>query len=54
MQPVAVLENRLRHRMGDRRLALRAVRQAAAHATLETASVSDREGASPRPAMVAA
>jgi hypothetical protein len=35
--PVAGLEERLRHRMGDRRLALRAARRAAAAATLDAA-----------------
>ncbi len=38
LSPVAGLEWRLRHRMGDRRLALRAVRRAALRATLDTAS----------------
>jgi hypothetical protein len=37
LAPVAALEDRLRHRLGDRRLALRAVRRAAAGATLEAA-----------------
>ncbi|MDX6554683.1 MAG: hypothetical protein QOD86_878 [Miltoncostaeaceae bacterium] len=35
LAPIAALEERLRHRLGDRRLALRAVRRAAAAATLE-------------------
>jgi hypothetical protein len=35
LAPVAGLEERLRHRMGDRRLALRAARRAAARATLD-------------------
>ena len=35
LAPVAGLEERLRHRMGDRRLALRAARRAAAGATLD-------------------
>jgi hypothetical protein len=35
LAPVAGLEERLRHRMGDRRLALRAARRAAAAATLD-------------------
>jgi len=35
LAPVAGLEDRLRHRMGDRRLALRAVRRAAAAAALD-------------------
>jgi hypothetical protein len=35
LAPVAGLEERLRHRLGDRRLALRAVRRAAASATLD-------------------
>ncbi len=52
MQPVGVLENRLRHRMGDRRLALRAVRRAATHAVLETAALATADES--RPAMVAA
>ena len=34
LAPVAGLESRLRHRLGDRRLALRAVRRAAPHASL--------------------
>jgi hypothetical protein len=37
LTPVAGLEQRLRHRMGDRRLALRAVRRAAAGARLDAA-----------------
>jgi hypothetical protein len=35
MAPIAGLEERLRHRLGDRRLALRAVRRAAAAAALQ-------------------
>jgi uncharacterized protein len=35
LAPVAGLEERLRHRMGDRRLALRAARRAAAAAALD-------------------
>ena len=38
LAPVAGLEERLRHRMGDRRLALRAARRAAAAATLDAAA----------------
>jgi hypothetical protein len=38
LAPVAGLEERLRHRMGDRRLALRAARRAAARATLDAAA----------------
>jgi hypothetical protein len=38
LAPVAGLEARLRHRMGDRRLALRAVRRAAAAARLDDAT----------------
>lgn len=38
MVPIMTLEGRLRHRMGDRKLALRAVRQAAAGAWLEDAA----------------
>lgn len=38
MAPVAGLEARLRHRLGDRRLALRAVRRAAAAARLDDAT----------------
>ncbi|MGD9695569.1 MAG: hypothetical protein AB7V42_07920 [Thermoleophilia bacterium] len=38
MTPIAGLENRLRHRMGDRRLALRAVRRAVAMATIDAPS----------------
>lgn len=37
LAPIAGLEERLRHRLGDRRLALRAVRRAAAAATLDGA-----------------
>jgi hypothetical protein len=37
LMPVMVLESRLRHRLGDRRLALRAVRRAAAGAALDEA-----------------
>ncbi len=37
LMPIMTLESRLRHRMGDRKLALRAVRQAAAGAWLEDA-----------------
>ncbi len=37
LAPIAALEERLRHRLGDRRLALRAVRRAAAAAELEQA-----------------
>lgn len=35
MQPIAALESRLRHRLGDRRLAFRAVRQAAGRARMD-------------------
>jgi hypothetical protein len=40
LAPINGLETRLRHRLGDRRLALRAVRRAAAHATIESATVT--------------
>jgi len=39
LAPIAALEERLRHRLGDRRLALRAVRRAAAAARLEDAGL---------------
>jgi hypothetical protein len=35
LQPIAALESRLRHRLGDRRLAFRAVRMAAARAEID-------------------
>lgn len=40
MQPIMALESRLRHRLGDRRLAFRAVRVASAHARLDDAPSS--------------
>jgi hypothetical protein len=53
MVPIMTLEGRLRHRMGDRKLALRAVRQAAARAWLEDAAPVGAP-ASPSAALTAA
>jgi hypothetical protein len=49
LAPVAGLEARLRHRMGDRRLALRAVRRAAAAARLDDAAPARVRVAEPDP-----
>lgn len=49
MAPVAGLEARLRHRLGDRRLALRAVRRAAAAARLDDAVPARVRVAEPDP-----
>jgi uncharacterized protein len=54
LAPVAALEWRLRHRMGDRRLALRAVRRAAAGARLDALPVAAVGVAEPERAAVAA
>ncbi len=54
LAPVAALEWRLRHRMGDRRLALRAVRRAAAGARLDQQPVAAVGVAEPERAAVAA
>jgi uncharacterized protein len=54
LAPVAALEWRLRHRMGDRRLALRAVRRAAAGARLDALPVAAVGVAEPEHAAVAA
>lgn len=52
MQPIASLESRLRHRLGDRRLAFRAVRQAAARAYMDgPVPRSDTEPAEARPSL---
>lgn len=40
LQPIAGLEDRLRHLLGDRRLALRAVRRAARHAHIDARAVA--------------
>ena len=54
LAPVAALEWRLRHRMGDRRLALRAVRRAATEARLDSLPVAAVGVAEPERAAVAA